>query len=444
MRRPAYSARKVFVALVHALAALVVLTLIACSDDEDGGATGATGNAASTGAAIMDECPDLTGTWRSAEYVLLTVSSDGAHEELPEETMTMEVTEQEGCHFAATSTWQGSEASGTEYVAGVLNPDGNWLTLHEAGDSPQGGSTGRSLGRLLQDGQMTLEYAAYSDDGTSATVFSTILSRDGDAPEPETCPDLTGRWTGYPFDVLNVYEDGSTDQQTDTSNVLTIEHQYECAFRGVNTWMRGELGGSEHVAGVLHSDGVLVTILEVGPHPEQGTRAFIQGRLMDGDTMEWDYAGISEDAIKGQGFTTQLVRDGEPGPREECPDLTGSWTVDEWDGLRVHADGTHEPISSDFHDFEIREQIGCTLMAVSSYGALDGDGDDWTETENWVGVIDSEEGFLIMRAVAPPSDRLVSMLFARIASDTELHAEYSGYSGDGSTVLVYLQRLVKE
>ena len=395
------------------------------------------------GAAATSQCPDLRGAWQSGDpYPVLTVEADGDHRELTGFRMTLDVTEQNGCHFSATNIWSNDEMEGTEHTAGVLNPDGNWVTIVEVGEHPTGGGTGRILGRLINEDQMTFEYAAYAHDGSLANVFSTIIARGGSPAPRETCPDLLGTWTGHPFDVLNVYADGSIDQQTDTSNVLTIEHQLACTFRGVNTWKRGELGGSEHVAGVLHSDGVLITSLEVGPHPEQGTRAFVQARLTGDHVMEWNYAGVSEDGSKGQGFSTNLVRQGEPGPRQACPDLTGKWSIDGWDGLRVHDDGTHDPVRSDFHDFEIREQIGCTVMGTSTYAPLDSEDDEWTE--NWVGVINAEQELLIMRAVARPSNHLATMLFARIDSDRELHAEYSGYAADGSSALVYLQHLVKE
>ena len=397
----------------------------------------------SGGGTATSECPDLTGAWRSGEYVALSVDPDGNHRELTGLTMTLEVKEQTGCLFSATNTWSNGDLDGSEYTAGVLNPDGNWITLIEVGEHPGGGSTGHILGRLIEGDQMTLEYTAYSNDGSLATAFSTIVAREGSPVPSENCPDLLGTWTGHPFDTLNVYADGSTSQQMGSSNVLTIEHQLGCTFRAVNTWSNAGLGigGSEHVAGVLHSDGVLISMVEIGPHPEGGTRAFIRGRLIGDQVLEWDYVGITEDATMGQGIRTRLVREGEPSPREDCPDLTGKWSIDAWDGLRVHADGTHDPVRSDFHDFEIREQIGCTLMATSTYAPLDGEGDEWTE--NWVGVV-SEQDLLIMRAVAQPSDHLASKLFARIDSERELHAEYSGYAVDGSSALVYLQHLVKE
>ncbi len=395
----------------------------------------------SSGAAI-GECPDLTGKWHSSEYDVLTVNADGTHEEHPGVTMVLDIKQQDGCYFSAENTQDGGDLAGNQFAAGVLNPDGNWITIHEVGEHPEEAVSGRALGRLLENGHMTFEYAAYSDDGSHANVFSTILAREGEPIARETCPDLLGTWSSDPYDVLKAYADGSTDQQTQSSNVLEVEHQFGCTFRGVNTWMRGDLGGSEVVAGVVHSDGVLITMLEVGSHPEQGTRAFIQAQLRGDGVLEWDYAGISDDFALGKGFTTSLTREGEPGPRQACDDLTGKWSADGWDGLQVLADGTHESISSDFHDFEITEQIGCTLKATSTYGSLNGDGEEWSE--NWVGVIDAEEGVLIMRAIAPPSGQLASLLFARVASDTELHAEYSGYALDGSAVLVYLQRLVKE
>jgi hypothetical protein len=414
--------------IVGVATAAFILLLAACGGHDPDSAIG--------------DCPDLEGSWKSGEYGGLVVGADGSHTEADGFTMTLKVSDQDGCHFVAIDTWSNGEIGGTQYAAGVLNPDGNWLTIVEANNQEPGGSSGRALGRLLENGQITFEYAAYTNDGSQAIAFSTILAREGAPSQREVCPDMVGTWTGLPFDALNVYADGTTDQQTGTTNVLEVVHQHECAFYGTNTWHSGELGGTEHVVGVLHSDGVLLTILEVGLHPEAGTRAFVQGHMTGEHTLDWDYVGISDDAMKGKSFSTALAREGEATPRAGCDDLTGTWSVGRWDGLHVSSDGSHEKINSDFHHFEIEEQIGCTVKATSTYAPMNGEEEG--RTENWVGVINAEEGQLIMRTVAPPSDRLASMLFARIASDDELHVEYSGFSSDGTAVLVYLQRLTKE
>ena len=137
-----------------------------------------------------EDCPDLTGEWKSGEYEALSVSAHGAHNELLGLSMALKVTRQHGCHFAAENIWSNAEIGGTEHVAGVLNPMGNWITILEVGEHPAGGSTGRVRGRLVNDHQINWEYAAYAADGSRAIVFSTILARAGTPAVREKCPDV--------------------------------------------------------------------------------------------------------------------------------------------------------------------------------------------------------------------------------------------------------------
>ncbi|MCB0108031.1 MAG: hypothetical protein KDE53_19045 [Caldilineaceae bacterium] len=409
----------------------------------------------------QNDCPDLTGTWSSDAYEVLAVAGDGTHQESGDVTMTLEVTEQQGCHFSAINRWGNAELAGVDYGGGVINPDGNWITIQEVGESPVEGALGRVLGRLLDDHQMTWEYAAYSHERERAIVFSTILAREGSPLRGEDCPDMLGTWHSTPFAVLNVYGDGRINQQPNTTNTLEVVHQTNCHFRGINSWQSGELGGSEHVAGVLHSDGLQITILEVGEHPEEGTRAFVRGRLSNPDRLEWDYVGLSGiDAWKGQAFTTALTRTNEARAsttearttaltniteeqsRASCPEMTGTWSSAAWEGLEVFADGTHDVVNRSFKRFTIDEQMGCTVKGTNVYAARDGSDKVWMETV--IGVINAEQGLITSRSVAPGPDGLTSLITHRMVAENEIHAEYTGVSGDSRTVFVYLLALMKE
>lgn len=389
------------------------------------------------------DCPDLTGEWRAEEYEALSVLDDGSHQELPNLSMQLKIDEQVGCHFSATNIWTNGEIGGTEVVGGIINPNGDWVTILEVGEHPVGGSTGRVFGRLLDENHMSWEYAAYAADGSRATVFSTILAQAEATIIREECPDLTGVWSSTPYDVLNVLADGSSAQQMGTSNTLEVVHQDACHFRAINSWTNGELGGSEHVAGVLHSDGNLITMLEVGEHPDQGTRAYIRAKLANDNRLEWDYAGLSDDATKGQAFATVLSRDGEVEARQECPDMTGTWSSAHWDGLLVRSDGNHETRTHEFKEIVVEEQIGCTLKAVLTHGPQTA-GEE-SHSESLIGVMSAEDGVVTMRVVAPhPEDGMHAIITTRMLDVDTLIAEYTGVANDGSEGFVYVLDLTRK
>ena len=76
---------------------------------------------------------------------------------------------------------------------------------------------------------------------------------------------------------------------------------------------------------MIHSDGETLTVVEFGEHPDGGSTGRIFGRV-DGERMEWEYAGIDVDNNRGVVFSALLSRDGTWGERAPCPDLTGAWT----------------------------------------------------------------------------------------------------------------------
>lgn len=431
----------------HRLSAalLIIVALAGCSIDTPDQATDGTVEPSSeliAGMELHDNCPNLVGEWVSGEYEALSVSVDGAHTELAGLSMVLRISHQVGCHFVADNQWNNAEIGGREHGAGVLNPIGNWITILEGGEHPDGGTTGRVRGRLVDGDHINWEYAAYSSDGSHATVFSTILSRSGVPTQRETCPSLLGVWKSPEFEVLELHADGSTSRHSGTRATLEVAHQDQCHFRGVNTWSRGDRGGSEPVAGVLHRDGALITILEVGGVSEGGTQAYVRARLTGQDRMEWNYVGLSADASMGQAFGVSLSRGGEGAPRDSCPDLRGTWSSSHWEGLIVDSEGDHEVLSHEFKRLTIEEQFGCSLTGRLEYGSQ-GDESE-TQTERVIGEMSAEEGVVSMRVVAPhPEDGLTASLTLRV-EDGQMISEYSGATASGSEVLVYLLDLARE
>jgi hypothetical protein len=107
---------------------------------------------------------------------------------------------------------------------------------------------------------------------------------------------------------MSVRQDGSDEIFSDLTMSLVIHHQEGCAFRGENIWSNDSLSGQEQVAGVLHSDGSLITMLEVGDHPFNGATARVFAQLVNGNQMSWEYAGWSADGTQGNVFSTLLTK----------------------------------------------------------------------------------------------------------------------------------------
>ena len=100
-------------------------------------------------------------------------------------------------------------------------------------------------------------------------------------------------------------DDGTSAELEGLTMTLAVEHQEGCHFRGVNTWSNESAGGSEPVAGVIHTDGLTVTMVEVGEHPEGGSSAVVRGLLVGEDTLHWEYAGVSGGGDKAVGVQHQ-------------------------------------------------------------------------------------------------------------------------------------------
>lgn len=145
-------------------------------------------------------------------------------------------------------------------------------------------------------------------------IFSSCNDADDPAPTntKRTCQDITGTWTSGKYEALSVHKDGTHSTITGLSMTLKVEHQSGCHFRALHTWTNGEIGGTEHLAGVLHNDDTSITMVEVGEHPEGGTSGHIIGKLVGANKIDWEYAGIAKDGSKANVFSTTLFKEESP------------------------------------------------------------------------------------------------------------------------------------
>jgi len=127
-----------------------------------------------------------------------------------------------------------------------------------------------------------------------------------------TCQDITGTWSSGEYEALSVYKDGSHSTITGLSMTLKVEHQSGCHFRALHTWTNGEIGGTEHLAGVLHNDDTSITMVEVGEHPEGGTSGHIIARMVGVNGIHWEYTGVAKDGSKAHVFSTILFKEESP------------------------------------------------------------------------------------------------------------------------------------
>jgi hypothetical protein len=379
-------------------------------------------------------CLDLSGLWTSAEYEALAVQLDGTHTVLSGLTMSLEIVQDNTCHFRATNTWSNGTIGGTEHVAGVVHHDDVTVTMLEVPDHPEGGSTARIHGRLV-DGHMAWEYAGHAASGDQAIVFGTYLTKGGTVPTM-ACPDITGLWSSQNYDALSIFGDGTHSEINGLEMTFEVVHQTGCAFRGVNSWTNGEVGGAETVAGLIHADGLSVSLVELGDHPDGGSSGRIFGRLNDG-VFEWEYAGIDAEMNRGIVFSTYLSRDDTWPEEHACPDLLGAWHSEPYEALTVDATGEERVLKNLTMTLSIEHQTGCHFRGENrwSNGALGG-------SEPVAGVLHADGKTLTMVEVGIHPDGGSSALVSGFLSESDqLHWVYGGVSADGSQAVVFTTTL---
>ena len=293
------------------------------------------------------------------------------------------------------------------------------------------------MGRLTDKDHINWEYAAYSSDGKRANVFSTVLSRGTVPTVEETCPDLTGVWTSHEYRLAELTDRGEVSIRPGQRGTLTIERQAACHIDGRIVWQDGTGTETERVAGVLHTDGKLVTVLGIGEHADKGTRAYIHARIDAPDVLHWDFVGIADDNSRGQAFTTRFIRGAAVTDRETCPVLMGKWSTDQWEGLEATRDGTIERVSRSYKDLEIEGQAGCTVWGRMHYGPRPKQ--TRGRSDRIIGTINAQDGLLITRSVAPhPRDGYEAIALSRIQSPDHMITEYSGKLTEDGEPFVYL------
>ncbi|MEM9472136.1 MAG: hypothetical protein AAGA00_09265 [Pseudomonadota bacterium] len=398
--------------------------------------------AQSTSQALKERCIDITGKWSSGSYEALSVQAAGAARVLKNLSMVLEVTQQHGCHFSGVNRWSNGEIGGEEPVLGVLNPVGNWITIMEYEQHPEHGTSGRIFGRLTDSNHINWEYAAYSSDSARANVFSTILSRGDLPPVQENCPDLTGTWKSQAYNLVEL-AGGEVNIRPGPQGSLTIERQSACHFDGSILWQDGDVAETERVAGVLHTDGKLITVLGVGEHADKGTRAYVHAEIVGPSLLRWDFVGISDDKAKGQAFATNFARGGAASAHQTCPVLIGKWSTGKWDGLEATERGMVERVSRDYKELQIEGQSGCTVWGKMHYGPRQNEAQG--HADRIIGTVSGKDGLLISRSVAPhPEDGYEAIAVSRIQSENHMTTEYSGKLTTGGEVFVYLVDLKRK
>ena len=385
---------------------------------------------------LSERCIDMTGKWSSGNYEALSVQAAGEGRVLKNLSMVLEVTQQHGCHFSGVNRWSNGEIGGEEPVIGVLNPAGNWITVMEYEQHPEQGTSGRIFGRLTDSNHINWEYAAYSSDGARANVFSTVLSR-GDLPlVQETCPDLTGTWKSQAYNLVELGQDEVSIRPGPLGS-LTIERQSACHFDGSILWQDGDLAEAERVAGVLHTDGRLITLLGVGEHADKGTRAYVHAEFIGPNLLHWDFVGVSDDNAKGQAFATNFTRAAAVSGHETCPVLIGNWSTGRWEGLESTRRGMVERVSRDYKEMQIEGQSGCTVWGRMHYGPRQNETQG--HADRIIGTVNGKDGLLITRTVAPhPEDGYEAVAVSRIQSENHMITEYSGKLTKDGEIFVYL------
>ena len=200
---------------------------------------------------------------------------------------------------------------------------------------------------------------------TLLLVMNGCIDPDIALPMADECFDITGTWSSNDYSALAVEGDGTYESLVNLSMTLDVERQVGCTFRATNTWTNGVIGGIEHVAGLLHRDNSLISMIEIGGHPLGGSTARVLGRLVSDNQMEWEYAGWSNNGDRGIVFSTIIHREGTPDQREICPDITGSWVSGDYDALAVNADGTHDTSENLSMSLEIEHQNQCAFRVQS-------------------------------------------------------------------------------
>ena len=400
--------------------ALLVLTVAAlpsaCSDSNNSGS-------------VLD-CPDLVGEWPSSTYNAFRVTSDGESTKQPDALMTLEITEQDGCGFRAVNRWSNGEFGSAEYVAGLIHQGDDSVTIVELPNENEDVTTGLAVGKLRGD-HMDWSYVGTRNDGRDAVALRTVLSRET-LVDSAVCPDISGEWRSSEYQALRRDASGAETVLEGLSMVLEVEEQVGCAFRGYNVWSNGEIGGREIVAGVIHEDAEFVSIVELGPHPIDGSSAEIRARLVDGE-MEWAYTGLSSQGDHGFVFRSKLSRSGDVQMADVCPDMLGNWESGRYDAFTVDGRGDASTIENLVMTLRVDSQQGCLFGGVNEWSNGDIGG-----SEPVLGVLYADgTKSSVVEIGLPPYGGSAGLVTGIALGENQIRWEYAGLAADGSKATVF-------
>ena len=257
-------------------------------------------------------CPDITGTWNSSTYSVLEVNTSGESITYDDYTTTLDVQFQDGCVFRAIDAFTDgtSEGTGSAAVAGVIHADGRTISMVEVPRPTELGPIAQITGRLTGTDRLDLVFIGEMSDNLANISFKTAYSKSSTPPVPAACPDITGTWRGGPFEAYRISQGGTTTTVQRTARELVVSEQNDCLISGQNRWAgEDRVMNSEYFVGHMDSASGVITIMELDPHPNDGTTALITNRLLSDGSMLSEYTGYASDGSFAQVFAEVLTKE---------------------------------------------------------------------------------------------------------------------------------------
>jgi hypothetical protein len=242
-------------------------------------------------------CPDISGVWNSDVYTVFNVFSDSKIIEANRLPMTLEIQEQQGCMFRALNTWTDGAIGGSEYIAGIIQPETGFITMLELDPHPESGSSARVWGRLVSSDEIHWTYVGRASDDLMGQAIHLTLSKSGISHERENCPDLLGTYgSPSPHEVLTVESNGSSRTHFTAHTSIEVTFQSGCRFSGFNHWTNNAgVVVSEVIAGVMDGESDMLHMIEIGPTPTGGSQGVFVDRLIAKKYLSQSYTGHATD-----------------------------------------------------------------------------------------------------------------------------------------------------
>jgi len=387
-----------------------------------------------TPTASLPACPHMLGSWTSLEYDVLQVFSDHSQDVVSGYVSIFDVTRQRGCEFSGRHTWESDEDRVQSYFIGMVDPGNHEFTIIEPG------TASRYVGNVDGD-QMSLVFTHTAPDLSHLLAYSTSLAREDEDPVATICPQITGTWNSGAYNVMDVYADGTTEISGGWTTQLQILTQEGCMFRAIDTWTGGDETGSAPIAGVIHPDGVTLSMIEVPESGQLGPIAHITAHLSAPERLDLNFIGEFSDNSENLAFTASYSQSTPPPAPRVCQDVTGSWSGGPFEAYRISQNGTASTVQRTARELVIAEQNGCLISGQNRWAGEDG----MMNSEYFVGHVDPDSYTLTIMELDPhPVDGTTALITGRLLSDSSMLSEYTGYAGDGSFAQVFAEVLTRE